>query len=346
MFHRLRERIVAAAASIALLVHPFAAAAGGTAVTLSSASGTTGANSTTLSWQASGIYATGTVIQVDVSPSVELFDILNASTTSIGNGGVATYTSTSTNQLLLTVTTAPTSTGVSSTLYLPFTLSSTSTNYGFSVLTSSSTSSTVPVDFGSALFYANGGNQVTVSASVPAILSFSIRTLDDTADTNVCNLGTLSLSATSLCEYRLRLATNANGGLQVRVQANHDFTNAAQTATFTNIADNDPFVSPGTEGYAYSLVQAATTGVRDPNGDFIDGFAEASSTPGFDFSQDTTPVPTSTNALFIYASAAVSPGAAPSPSDLARIRHSASISAGTPAGSYSQIVTYTVTASF
>ena len=179
------------------------------------------------------------MIQVDVSPSVELFDILNASTTSIGNGGVATYTSTSTNQLLLTVTTAPTSTGVSSTLYLPFTLSSTSTNYGFSVLTSSSTSSTVPVDFGSALFYANGGNQVTVSASVPAILSFSIRTLDDTADTNVVTWNAFA-PRRPLCEYRLRLATNANGGLQVRVQANHDFMNAAQTATFTNIADNDP----------------------------------------------------------------------------------------------------------
>jgi hypothetical protein len=345
MFLRLRERIVAVITAAALLLHPFAAMAGGTVVTITPSTGTTGANTARVRWQASGMYVTGTVIQLDVSPSVSAFDILNASTTSIGNGGIATYTSTSTNQLLLTVTTAPTSTAASSTLYLPFTLSSSAVNYGFSILTSSSTSSTVPVDFGSALFYANGGNQVTVSASVPASLTFSIRTVDDTADTNTCSLGSLSTSLTALCEYRLRLATNANGGLQVRVQANHDFANAAQTATFTNIGENASF-GINAEAYGYSLVQAATTGVRDANGDFINGFAEASSTPGFDFSQDATPVPTSTSALFIYAPAAVSPGAAPSPTDLSRIRHSASISGGTPAGNYSQIVTYTVTSSF
>lgn len=299
-----------------------------------------------LRWQPSGNYATGTVIQIDVSPSVSAFDITNGSTTNIGNGGFAQFTATSTEQVLLTVVTSTSAFTASTTLYLPFTLSASSTNYAFSFLTTSSTSSTVPTDFGASLLYANGGNQVTVSASVPSSLSFAIRNSADSADTNSCALGTLSTGAIATCSYRLRIATNAAGGFQSRIQANQDFANSQHTATFTNIGDNGTFTA-GTEAYGIQVLTGATSGVRNGvTGQFSDAVTEDSSSAGFTFGTDASPVPTSTPLLFVTAGSPMVAATAPSLVTTSLVTHAAAINGGTPAGSYSQIVTYTVTASF
>ncbi|MBD3362160.1 DUF2341 domain-containing protein, partial [Candidatus Dojkabacteria bacterium] len=45
--------------------------------------------------------------------------------------------------------------------------------------------------FGAALYHIEDNNDVFVTANISPTLSFNIRTLDDTADTNVCDLGTV-----------------------------------------------------------------------------------------------------------------------------------------------------------
>jgi hypothetical protein len=284
------------------------------------------------------------VIQVDISPALSAIDILNGSTTSIGNGGYAQYTATSTGQLLLTVVTSTNSFAASSTLYIPFTLAAGAQNYSFSILTASSTDNTVPVDFGSGLFYANGGNLVTVTAAVPATLSFAIRTDADDANTNVCSLGTLTTAATSTCAYRLRIGTNAAGGFSTTLQANHDFANAAY-ATMTNVGDNT-FGDAGTEGYGVSVFTAASTGGRNAVTSAYDQPIVEASVLGFDFSVDPTPVPTSTAVLMQSFPRSFRLNTAPSLTTTSRVVHFANIDSATPAGFYSQVVTYLVTATF
>lgn len=337
-----RASVLGLAASVVLGALPVSAA--GTPVTLTPGTGTTGATATTLSWQPSGVYPTGTVLQVDISPALSSVEILTGSTTSIGNGGFAQWSSTSTGQLLLTVVTSTNSSAASSSLYIPFTLSSDAQNYSFSILTASTTSSTVPVDFGSGLFYANGGNQVTVTAAVPATLSFAIRTDADDANTNLCSLGTLSTSATSTCAYRLRIGTNAAGGFTTTIQANHDFANAAY-ATMTNVGDNATAMA-GQEGYGVSIFTPASTGGRNAVTSAYDQPIVAGSVPSFDFSVDPTPVPTSTAVLIQSFARSFRLNVAPSLTTTSRVVHFANIDSATPAGFYSQVVTYIVTATF
>ena len=92
-------------------------------------------------------------------------------------------------------------------------------NYLFSIFTSVS-------DYGGVLQYVGNANQVLVTAFVPTVLTFAIRTSDDTADLppgsgsgpRACNMGTLVIDttpagpATNACQYRLRIGTNAGGG--------------------------------------------------------------------------------------------------------------------------------------
>ncbi len=330
------------AASLVLSSTP--ALASGTTVTLTPGTGSTGANATVLSWQPSGVYPTGTILQVDISPSVSSIDVLTGSTTNIGNGGGAVWSTTSTGNLILTVVTSTNSSAASSSLYIPFTLAAGAQNYSFSILTASTTSSTVPVDFGAGLFYANGGNQVTVTAAVPATLSFAIRTDADDANTNLCSLGTLGTAATSTCAYRLRVGTNAAGGFSTTILANHDFANSSY-ATMTNVGDNG-LATAGTEGYGISVFTAASTGGRNAVTSAYDQPIVEASVSGFDFSVDPTPVPTSTAILMQSFPRSFRLNSAPSLTTTSRVVHFANIDTATPAGFYSQVVTYIVTATF
>lgn len=323
--------------------------ASGVTVTLTPGSSSSTSNlNVSMNWTrgVATTYATGTTITVTIQGSTSTASEFSASSTSAsidldGNLSMdANYTSTSTsgnsNSITWTVVTTTIST-TSFTVPINFAYPSANPqNFSFAVFVSG------VADFGASVFYANGGNQVNVTANIPSLLAFSIRNSTDTLNTNNCDLGTLSTSASSTCEYRLRVGvTNAASGFQVYIGANSDL-NSLGSATITQAVDNAAS-APGTEQYGIELY-GATSGGRTPGGLFTNPVVVDSPT-NFTFDVNTSPVPTSTK-NFINYPAPFDPGAAPQLTRTTLVRHFANISAGTPSGNYSQVVTYTVTAYF
>lgn len=320
--------------------------ASGVTVSLSPSSSSTSPQAISLSWVrgASTTYTTGTTITVSIAaPSVatSTFSVTSSAAFDLDHNGSndTVFTATSTDTNVNISFTVNTTTAASTTFFIPlnFTFGAAAQNYSFSVFTSN------PTDFGSALFYANGGNQVNVTANVPATLAFQIRNSADTADTNTCALGTLSTASVSNCSYRLRISTNAANGFTSTILANHDFATGA--ATMTNIGDNTAFAA-GTESYGIQTLTGATSGGRNGGGGFDQPVTENSGGAGFTFNTDSSPVPTSTALTFISYSSAFNGGTAPSTTATTLVQHAATISVGTPTGNYAQTITYTVTASF
>lgn len=333
-------RLVAFAALAVLIITASPTTAAGVAVTVTPTASSATPQNIQLQWTASSQYTTGTTITVTTSPAfASITDNCTSTESDLNDDGNydGSITSTSTGSATFTVTSS-TAGDLTMNLCLRYAFGTTSTNYSISMLSSN------PVDFGSALFYANGGNQVTVTAIVPATLEFSIRNATDTADTQTCALGTLSLSSTSTCAYRLRVATNAANGFQAQLRANNDF--GTGNATMTNVVNDGSQPSAGTELYGLSRVVAATTGGRNTSTGAFTEAATENNPAGFTFGTDPSPVPTSSaQSIFSYG-AAFQTGPPPSATTTHLVEHAASISAGTAAGSYSQVVTYTVTGSF
>ncbi|MBU1349101.1 hypothetical protein KJ781_03460 [Patescibacteria group bacterium] len=335
------KRFATIAAFIATMATLTPATAGGVAITLTPSSSSTSPQDVTIAWTSTAQYATGTTITVTTDPAFTSIRDNCSGTVDIDLNDDATadgsITATTTNSATFTVTT---STGADQTmsLCLQFAFGATARNYSVTIISSN------PVDFGSALLYANGGNQVTVSATVPATLSFAIRDAGDTTDTNTCALGSLGLSSTSTCAYRLRIATNASNGFQASIQANQVL--GTGSATMTNVVNDGAQPVAGTERYGIARVQAATEGGRNTTTlAFTEPIVE--NNPAlFTFGTDPSPVPTSTSQSFISYNAAFQTGGAASVTTTSFVEHAASISAGTSAGYYSQVVTYTVTGSY
>ncbi|MFH1620505.1 MAG: hypothetical protein ABIB04_00275 [Patescibacteria group bacterium] len=225
--------------------------------------------------------------------------------------------------------------GVTST---QLTFDATARNYSIAIFTSS------PVDFGAALFYANGGNQVEVTASVPVTLSFSIKDSADTGDTNVCALGTLNSESVSTCSYRLRIATNAANGFGVKMGAD-EALNSSGNATMTDIGDNVAF-SAGTEAYGIQVFTGASTGGRSGVGDYDQPVVEDSAGP-YTFDTDSSPIPILRAGVdFMSYSAPFKTETPASLTTTSLVTHAAAISVSTPAGLYSHTIFYWVTATF
>lgn len=311
---------------MALSMMPTLTATAANNITLTPNSASSLSPQTVIQWTGSG-YGVGETITISVDQSATIA----ATTTSLGGTGVVTIGGSGTATVTLTVTTAVPAGDLvyDVVLTLPDT---TPRNYSVSLASSN------PVDVGAALFYAYGGNQVTVTADVPSILSFAIRNDADSANTNVCALGTLSVLSEKTCVYRLKISTNAAGGFLTQVVANHDLNNVS--STIMQVADNAAS-TPGTEQYGIRLV-GATAGGRQ--GALYMGAVTEENVPNFTFQTDTSPVPTSTQDFISYADAF--DGSPPFNSNTTRVTHFANISVGTPAGAYSQVVTYTVTGRF
>lgn len=313
---------------MALSMMPTLTANAANNITLSVSSASTSSVYTTVDWTAQQyvVFPTATVISLSVDQSATIVassTALASGTVSVAGSGTATVT--------LTVTGTTTAGAASYPIEITFP-DSTPRNYSVSMRSSS------PVDVGAALFYAYGGNQVTVTADVPSILSFAIRNDADSANTNVCALGTLGVGSEKTCVYRLRISTNAAGGFLTQIVANHDLNNVS--STIMQVADNAAS-TPGTEQYGIRL-NGATAGGRE--GALYTGAVTEENVPNFTFQTDTSPVPTSTQDFISYADAF--DGSPPFNSNTTRVTHFANISVGTPAGAYSQVVTYTVTGRF
>lgn len=349
-------------ASLILSLAQFPASASGVVVALSDGAGTTDAGSggdteITTTWTSSGLYATNSSIIFTLSPAATstIANCLAANwdlkfnDSAVGSDGTfATTSFTPTSATWNFVQSVPTSTAGSLCLYYPLSATS-ATNYSIAIVTdTASATTTTAIDFGASLYYVLGANQVTISATVPAILSFSIRNPNDNGTTSTCPFGTLSPTAVTFCSYRLRIATNAANGFNSTIRADLDFASNGD-ATMTGIL-NDTTFTTGTEAYGIAFLVGAQSGVRSAtSGGFYAPVVESGGA-GYtttSFNADSSPVPTSTNGvLFVYATSAMNPGSPPSTSSTTLVVHGAAISNGTPAGNYSQTVTYLVTGSF
>ncbi|MFA5130572.1 MAG: hypothetical protein WC477_06715 [Patescibacteria group bacterium] len=323
--------------------------ASGVAITLSDGSGIADGGSgdqtdVNISWTSSGFYTTGTTMTFTISPATTS-TIADCGTPSTSFGGsTGSFGSFTTSSAVFTADQAV-ATGTLGSLCLRFQfVTSTATNYSISMNVTSSTTGFTTTNIGAALYYVLGGNQINVIATVPSSISFSIRNEADTADTNTCALGTLSLSQVNTCSYRLRIATNAVSGFFATMQTDGGLTNGS--ASMTPIT-NDTAFAAGTEAYGISLLQGATTGGYS-GGNFAQPIVEAGAAvdSGLTFDVDSTPINfTSATTILSYAGP-FETGTAPSATSTSLITHAASVGSGTLNGDYSQHVTYRVTGSF
>ena len=142
--------------------------------------------------------------------------------------------------------------------------------------------------FGAALYYVggdvvscggnnytlDGDNDVVVCSQVLPTLSFNIRDLGDTTDTNVCALGALTTATTpntdgtddgvGECGYSLAVGTNSSSGFQVQINAG----TTLDTAGGDTIADaaEDDSIAAGVEAYGLVHITSAQTGRDDSIG--------------------------------------------------------------------------------
>jgi len=171
--------------------------------------------------------------------------------------------------------------------------------------------------------YVGTANQVNISAQVETAITIN---LSDTS----CALGTFLSTQINTCSYDVTINTNAGTGYIAYVRDDGDLRNATDA-----IADAGGEVADGVEGYGVA------TSSLDYASLFIDQYITKSDCT--DRNGGTTHVPAvgmdGTDYSFATATGPVS-------NDLTTLCHSASISATTPAGVYSQTITITAVGQF
>jgi len=182
-----------------------------------------------------------------------------------------------------------------------------------------------------------GQDQATITATVDPTISFTIRDSVDNANTNTCSLGSVKATDVSeaTCSYRLAVSTNASSGYNIYIQAGGPLTDGSHNITDIS---NGGSVAAGTEGYGIR-VTGATSGV-------VAGGTISEATDGvtYDFSTDDTPIPTTKKTIISSDKPAEYTAGSTATSTL--ITHALGVSNTTPAGSYTQTITYTVTGNF
>lgn len=190
---------------------------------------------------------------------------------------------------------------------------------------------------------------VTLSApSEQVSVSMTIRDINNTANTNSCNFGTVSTLSNTQCTYRIVINTNATNGYQLFSQTNGGLKRTGSTYVISNalagtgtgggsIIDN---TTSGIERYGVKINPGNTTAGNNillPNTPFYVGsiLVGANST---NFSH-------TVNTLTVNSPFANLPVAGNTTNTIAMI-HNLNISRNTPAGVYTQRIVYTLVASF
>lgn len=307
--------------------------AAGVTVTLTpSALTASTATDLTFSYTASADYASGNTVSIVAPVGMTIANCSSGTTdadgdsTPDGSGAVSSQTYTYT---FTTSTTNADTTGVDFCINL----SAATGNYGVSftdVKTASANN-----DYGGALVYVGSANIVSVSAQVQPALSFVIRNAADNGNTNACALGTLSLVAVSTCAYRLKITTNTGTGFTVQVNSDGDLRisgsgNVADNLDIDTVAENST-VTSGTEGYGIALSSGSITG--------------GTTTESGDFADDDTPLPINSATNLFTGAGTNNPGTTDT-TNTALITHRAAMDGDTSTGNYTQLVTYTVSATF
>lgn len=318
--------------------------AGGVAITASTPSNgeidsaaADGFATTTIAWTSSATYLTGATLQLILSPVPSSTAVTQCSpvTTSIG-GATATFGSASSSGATWTLTGDAATNVISVCVRVPVTNAGSlisARNFSEAVVTTGGT-----VDYGAAMFYINGGNDVDISATVPASLSFMITSPSNiSTEQHTCNLGVLNMATVSTCSYRLKISTNAANGFAGSLKANHNFATLG-FVTFTNVGDLH--VTAGQEEYGINLA-TSSYGARDPSTGLFTKPAYAWHPIANDY-----PVPTTLTGFVssTYPFYVSTTGAVTGATQL--VTHKASISPITTVGVYQQKVTYYVSGHF
>jgi hypothetical protein len=208
------------------------------------------------------------------------------------------------------------------------TTASTAGNYSFGIITSVG-------DFGAVLQYVGQANVVNVTGIVAPTLSFVIRNATDTANTNVCNLGTLTTTAVNDCQYRLKIGTNAQNGYVVQSVTTGNFTNGSNIITNAAPGAAGTNITAGNEFYGVRIAP----GVVSTGSISVPTAFDAGATNFVNYSHNT-------NQTVLTSTGRNNPGASGDTTNTSLFTHRGAINSVTAAGLYTQTITYTVTPSF
>lgn len=180
-------------------------------------------------------------------------------------------------------------------------------------------------DTGAGIDYVGSANLVTVSAQVLPNLTLTIGAADGTvcvttSSVTACNMGVLTTAAVSTGTYSVKVGTNAQTGATLQVKDDGDLRSAS--LQIDDITE-DTTVAAGTEGNGI----AVTAGT---------GWTETSP-----FNDDDTPTTSSNQTVATTAA----PVAVSGTTDV-DITHRVAVSNVTQSANYSQIMTWTATATF
>jgi len=201
-------------------------------------------------------------------------------------------------------------------------------NYPFTVITSTG-------DYGGSFQYVGQANVVNVRAVVPISLSFAIRNTGDTADTNTCDMGDLSTASVGTCSYRLKVGGNPANGFTISVATSGNFTNGVTPFNNAAVGPAGTNIVAGTENYGAlitkgSITNGTTTLGAAYNAGAINSVSYVNAAP----------------ATLVTYSGPNNPLASLDTTNTVLVAHNAGIASDTPAGLYTQTVTYTVNPSF
>lgn len=192
-------------------------------------------------------------------------------------------------------------------------------------------------DFGGNFQYVGQVNVVNITASVPVSLSFVIRNPDDTANTNVCDLGTADTAAISSCSYRLKIGTNAKNGYLVSFLTSGALTDGTYLMTDAAAGAAGTAIAAGTETYGVNITPGSIT---------APGGTMTLATPYSTGASNVVRYNTGSNTTILTANKPNSPAATAETTNTSLVTHKLAISTNTNSGNFTQSVTYFVSPSF
>jgi len=192
-------------------------------------------------------------------------------------------------------------------------------------------------DLGGNFQYVGSANIVNVTASVPVSLSFVIRNSGDTANTNVCDLGTADTAAISSCTYRLKVGTNAKNGYLVSFLTSGALTDGSYSMTDAAVGATGTAIAAGTETYGVNITAGSITG---------SGGTMTLATAFSTGASNVVKYNTASNTTILTANKPNNPAASGDTTNTSLVTHKLAISTNTNAGNFTQSVTYFVSPSF
>lgn len=169
-------------------------------------------------------------------------------------------------------------------------------------------------------------------------LAFAIRNTGDTANTNACDLGTVSTTALASCSYGLKISSSTATGYVVSIQTSGGLSNGSNNVIDANVGNN------GTGG---SLINGTTTDIEKYgifiNPGIITSGNSISKKPLFDGGVSNSVSTNYPSITQIVESFGPNFPLTTDPTKNIIVTHNLNISGSTAAGSYTQSVIYTVT---